>query len=81
MDQLLISEPGQIVKLHDAYTTFLALLKEKSLPQIKRCDFKAVLAPLIREQFDVALRNDLSADDRHNIKGWKNIRLIQSKPS
>lgn len=80
VDQLLTSEPGQILKLHDAYTSFLALLKEKSLPNIKRSDFKAVVGPLIRDQFDVALRNDLDSGDNKGVRGWKNVRLVQAVP-
>jgi hypothetical protein len=80
VEQLLTSEPGQVLRLHDAYTSFLRLLKEKNLPEIKRCDFQAVVGPLIREQFDVALRNDLGADEGQGVRGWKNVRLLQTVP-
>ncbi len=80
VDQLLTSEPGQILRLHEAYTSFLGLLKERNLPVIKRSDFKAVVGPLIREQFDVALRNDLAADDKQGVRGWKNVKLVQTVP-
>ena len=80
VDQLLTSEPGQILKLHEAYTTFLALLKERDLPNIKRSDFKAVAGPLIREQFDVALRNDLPGTDGGGVRGWKNVKLVRTVP-
>lgn len=81
VDSLLTKEPGQILKLQDAYISFLALLKEKDLPQIKRSDFKAVVGPLIREQFDVALRNDLNLDERSGIRGWKGVKLLQASPT
>ena len=81
VDQLLTSEPGQVLRLHEAYTTFLGLLKDRDLPSIKRAEFKNVVGPLIRDQFDVALRNDLPALNGEGLRGWKNVRLIQSVPS
>ena len=80
VDSLLTKEPGTILKLHDAYTFFRVLLKDRSLPDIKRSDFSAVVGPLMREHFDVALRNDLSLDERHGIRGWKGVKLLQSMP-
>ena len=78
MDEMLSCEPGQILRLADAYAVFRGLLKQRDLPDIKRSDFKAVVGPLIRAQFNVALRNDL---DGAGVRGWKNVRLIQSMPS
>jgi len=46
------------------------------LPDSKRADFKAVVGPLIREQFDVALRNDLPCDGLTGVRGWKWVNLI-----
>jgi len=77
VDHLLMSEPGQILRLTDAYTAFRGLLKERELPDIKRSDFKAVVAPLIREQFNVALRNDL---DGGGGRGWKGVKMLQTGP-
>jgi hypothetical protein len=54
---------------------FRGLSKQHDLPQIKRSDFKAVVAPLIRDQFDAVLRNDL---DGAGVRGWKNVRLVQT---
>jgi hypothetical protein len=76
VDDLLTKEPGTILKLQDAFTIFRGLLKQRSLPDIKRSEFKAVVGPLIREEFDVALRNDLGEDT--NLRGWKNVRLLQA---
>src|ERR1017187_9842240 len=36
VDEMLCCEPGQILKLADAYTVFRGLLKERELPDIKR---------------------------------------------
>lgn len=76
MDELLTSEPGQILKLADAYTVFRGLLKMRDLPDIKRSDFKAVVAPLITENFNICLRNDLG---NAGVRGWKGVKL-QSLP-
>ncbi len=80
VDELLTSETGQILKLHDAYTTFLGMLKNKNLPTIKRSDFKAVVGPLIREQFDVALRNYVPFDGLSGVRGWKGVKMLQTAP-
>jgi len=76
VEQLLTSEPGQILKLAEAYNVFRGLLKQRELPDIKRSDFKAVVGPLIREQFNVALRNDLPGPDSCGVRGWKNVKLL-----
>jgi len=62
--------------LGDAYAVFRGLLKERDLPDIKRSDFKAVVVPLIKDQFNVCLRNDL---DGAGVRGWKGVKL-QSLP-
>lgn len=77
VDELLTSEPGQILKLADAFAVFRGLLKQRELPDIKRSDFKAVIVPLIRDQFNVALRNDL---DGAGGRGWKGVKMLQSGP-
>jgi hypothetical protein len=76
VDEMLTSEPGQILRLADAYAVFRDLLRARGLADIKRSDFKAVVGPLIRDQFNVALRNDL---DNAGVRGWKGVRL-QSVP-
>lgn len=80
VDDLLTRERGQILKLNDAYLFFRALLKQRDLPDIKRSDFKAVVAPLIRDQFNVALRNDLPSDGLSGVRGWKDLKLLQTVP-
>jgi hypothetical protein len=76
VDEVLSAEPGQILKLGDAYAVFRGLLKERDLPDIKRSDFKAVVVPLIKNQFNVCLRNDLEGA---GVRGWKGV-AIQSRP-
>jgi len=45
---------------------------------VKRSEFKAMMVPLIQEQFNVCLRNDLKIDERQGVRGWKNMRMIQT---
>jgi hypothetical protein len=80
VDSLLTSEPGMVLRLSDAYTKFLELLKDKNLAPVKKSDFKAIVDPLVREQFAVALRNDLPDTDGKGLRGWKGVKLVQSMP-
>lgn len=80
MDELLTADSGQILMLHDAYSAFCSLLKQRELTPLKRSDFKAIVVPLIKDEFDVALRNDLVVDGRQGVRGWKNVKLIQTGP-
>jgi hypothetical protein len=80
VDELLTCESGQILMLHDAYTAFCNLLKQRELAPLKRSNFKAIVVPLIRDEFNVALRNDLVVDGRQGVRGWKNVRLSQTQP-
>jgi hypothetical protein len=58
---------------------FLNLAKQSNLDPLKRSDFKAILVPMVRDEFNVALRNDLVVDGRQGVRGWKNLR-IQTVP-
>ena len=79
VDELLTGEPGQILRLTDAYAVFRALLKQRDLPDIKSSKFKAVVGPLIREHFNLGLRNDLiSQESQVQQCGWKGVRLAES---
>jgi hypothetical protein len=80
VEDLLAREQGQILKLHDAFSVFRVLLKQRDLPDIKRHEFTDVVAPLIRQQFNVALRNDLPADGLSGVRGWKDVKLLQTMP-
>ena len=79
VEEMLSSEPGQILKLQEAYTFFRELLKQRNLPDLTKADFKACVGPLIREQFHVALRNDLGMDGE-GARGWKGLKLAQTLP-
>jgi hypothetical protein len=41
---------------------------------IKRSEFKELMKPLMRDRFNICLRNDLVVDDRYQ-QGWKDVAL------
>jgi hypothetical protein len=68
----LVSSPGNVLLAGVAYEKFIELVKEKDLPPIKRSAFKEMLKPLVREKFNICLRNDLVVGDRYQ-QGWKDV--------
>jgi len=76
VDEMLCGEPGKVLLLADAFAQFLRLLKEQGLEPVKRSDFKALVTPMIRDQFNVCLRNDLKIDERQGVRGWKNVGYL-----
>ena len=67
--------------LADAYMAFCRLLKERELAPVKRSDFKAMVVPIVKQEFDCSPRNDLVVDVKQGIRGWKNIRLNHALPA
>lgn len=78
VDELLTCTPGQTLLLTDAFSKFCELLKQNSLEPVKRAEFKNMVVPLIKSQFDVCLRNDLKIDERQGVRGWKDLSLNQT---
>jgi len=78
VESLLTAEPGKVLLLADAYSVFIKLVKQQNLETIKRSDFKAMVVPIVQEQFGVRLRNDLRIDERSGVRGWKNVGLNQT---
>jgi len=76
IQQVLEKKPGEVVTLNAAYLLFLEFLKGKQMEPLKRCVFKPMIAPLIREQFDLGLRNDLLGENQRQTSGWKNLRAM-----
>jgi len=80
VDELLTGQPGNVLLMADAYERFLQLLKLQNLEPVKRCEFKAMVTPLMKERFDICLRNDLRIDERTGVRGWKHVALVQAAP-
>jgi hypothetical protein len=70
----LVSSPGHVLLVGAAYERFAALVKEKELEPIKRSVFKEMMKPLMRESFNICLRNDLVVEGRYQ-HGWKDVAL------
>ena len=81
VDELLTADSGKVLMLADAYLAFCRLLKERELAPVKRSDFKAMVVPIIKDEYDVALRNDLVVDGKAGVRGWKNVRLNHALPT
>lgn len=41
-------------------------------------DSKAIVVPLIKNERAVCLRNELRVDERKGVRGWKNVKMIQT---
>ena len=67
---------GQILLFNDVYAAFREMAKQRELEPIRRSQFRGLIMPLVRESFDVGLRNDLFVNENHSV-GWKNVRLIE----
>ena len=57
--RVLERQPGEILPLTTAYLVFCEYLKRKSMDPVKRGVFRGMFSPIIREVFDLGLRNDI----------------------
>jgi hypothetical protein len=71
VEEMLSAEPGHILRLQEAYGFFRSLLKQRNLPDIMKTEFIYTVGPLIREQFNVALRNNLDTEGNGSIGGGR----------
>jgi hypothetical protein len=78
VEQILERQPGEVLTLTNAYLVFTEFLRQKSMVPIKRSIFKGMLAPLIRDAFNLGLRNDvIDQATNHQTAGWKGLRAVQ----
>ena len=70
----MLVRPKEVMLVGLAYERFSFLAKEKDLAPIKRCVFREMMKPLIRERFGTCLRNDLVVNGRY-CQGWKDLGL------
>ncbi len=76
-EQVLERQPGEILPLTTAYLVFCEYLKQKSMDPVKRGVFGGMFSPIIREVFDLGLRNDVfDPVTKHQTAGWKGIRTL-----
>jgi hypothetical protein len=75
VEQVLERQPGEVLTLTNAYLVFTEFLKLKSAVPVKRSIFKGIFAPLIRDTFNLGLRNDvIDRATNHQTAGWKGLR-------
>ena len=77
VEQVLERQPGEVLTLTGACLVFTEYLRLKSMVPVKRSIFKGMFAPLIRDAFDLGLRNDvIDQATNHQTAGWKGLRAL-----
>jgi hypothetical protein len=59
VDQVLERIPGEILTVNDAYVHFCEYLSRRKMPPVNRKIFKSLVPPVVKEHFDLGIRNDL----------------------
>ena len=77
VDQVLERQAGEILTVTDAYVHFCQYLSKRKMPHVNRKIFKNLVPPVVKEQFDLGVRNDLQdqAGDKWQ-RGWKGIGIL-----
>jgi hypothetical protein len=77
VEQILERQPGEVLTLTNAYLVFIEFLKQKSMVPVKRSIFKGMFSPIVRDVFNLGLRNDVfDPVTKHQTAGWKGIRTL-----
>lgn len=71
--------PGRILKLGDAYDCYVSFCETKSLPLIRKNEFKRPTVLAIRDTFNLGFRNDLKLDGKY-AHGWKGLEVVAGAP-
>lgn len=76
IESVIEKKDGQFLTLSTAYLIFCDLVKQKSLGLIERSKFREIVGPLVRETFDLGLRNDVvDKTTNKQTQGWKGLCL------
>jgi hypothetical protein len=79
--RLLEVHEGSQLTIGQTYAFFNRFAREKELLPMKRSQFKAMMADVIREQFGLGLRNDLiDVQTQKQGCGWKGLRIVEENP-
>jgi len=74
-EKMLEAAPDSILTVGQTYALFNQFAQSKNLPAIKRRDFKSLMAEVIREAYDLGVRNDLmNAETQKQQCGWLGLR-------
>jgi len=76
VEQFVEQAEGRILLFNQAFDKFHELAKRRELQPLRRSCFKSIMQPLIREAFNVALRNDLHSSESKQVCGWKDLRVV-----
>jgi hypothetical protein len=80
VEQILERQPGEVLTLTSAYLYFCEYLRGRGMVPLKRSIFKGMFAPLIRDAFNLGLRNDvIDQATNHQTAGWKGLRAVQAQ--
>jgi hypothetical protein len=77
-EQMLEPCPNSILTVGQTYALFNQFTKARNMPALKRSLFKGLFAEVIREAYDLGLRNDLvNAETQTQQRGWKGLRPVE----
>jgi hypothetical protein len=74
VEQVLERVPGETLLLTDAYVHFCQYLRSRGMEPVKRKVFKDLVLPVVKEEYDLGVRNDIRGQGEGWHSGWKGIR-------
>ena len=66
-------EPESVLTVTDCFERFNVFCEERGLESINRRAFKSMIAEVIREEFNLALRHDVLGKNMRQQQGWKGL--------
>ena len=78
IEKALKAKSNEILLVGLAYESFAKIVREKDMAPIKRSVFKEMMKPLVREKFNICLRNDLVVGERYS-QGWKDLAMVEAE--
>ena len=71
-----------ILTVAQTYTLFNTFAKSRHMPEMKRGTFKCMMAEVIRDAYDLGVRNDLVNPQTEKQQcGWKGLRPVDGVPA
>jgi hypothetical protein len=71
--------PQQTITLADAYTVFREFSGKQGVKLVERRHFEDLAGDIIKEQYGLALRNDILNDSGRHQRGWRGLGLRQDQ--
>ena len=76
-ERLLEPCPGSILTVGQTYALFNRFAQSRNMPAIKRTDFKSLMADVIRDAYNLGVRNDLmNVETQKQQCGWLGLRHV-----